>query len=260
MSDNKLDSKQYTTVESETISEAYEGGSRSGADTLLGEGSRKTSQSGALTTSQTAALIGRTEAARTLGVSTSTFIRHVEGKVLPAIANEKGWRLFRREEVLRIRSTVALPRVRRTKRDEAQPATTVDREVAVQVLEMLDAGKSIVEVARTLRLLPEELENLFQWWRTHHGALWLSGLDLAAIQEQLQSTGAKVATKAWKPLREAQRSPASTPKQIVDIVRDLCLFVETQALGARCAVCDRDQAQICGPCVRAAQRRQGKSE
>lgn len=55
------------------------------------------------------ALVGRTEAARALGCSVSTFIRRIEPN-LQAVVDARGWRFFTAEQIEQVKTTTVVTR------------------------------------------------------------------------------------------------------------------------------------------------------
>lgn len=194
------------------------------------------------------ALVGRTTMARMLGVSPSTFIRHLEGRVVEPIVDGRGWHRFSIDDIETVRQSIEVTRFRRgplqgatRQHDAAEPA--VDRATYVTVLELLDTGVPPVEIAKKLKLFSHELDPISKWWTQNQGGYFVS---------------AQIADDLWTNLGPHARRPAlaNRPKDATKL-RDLVSEVTAkyQILESdldtkqACKSCRRDAAMYCPKCA-----------
>ncbi len=129
------------------------------------------------------ALVGRTEAARALGCSVSTFIRRIEPN-LQAVVDARGWRFFPVEQIEQIKTTTVVTRVSRgaSVDDDGQ----IDRDTYQQVLDAFDKGEALVDVAKRLSLYIEEVEPIFEKWKRYRKAYFLSDDQLNELWDNIE--------------------------------------------------------------------------
>lgn len=192
---------------------------------------------------QTGKLMTRAQAATMLGMSTSSFIRHIEGKHIQPIRDGRGWHYFAFEHVAHVRDTV-VARARRTQGEQPAadaPVPIVPRDIYVRVLQGLDDGRSVVDLAKDLALFVTEIEPIFEDWLKYRHAFFLNANHLKAIWGafELHDTYLK-------------RDAANSPDALVRACQSLSKSVDTSEVARSCKWC-RDgelrEAKYCGRCA-----------
>lgn len=176
-------------------------------------------------------LVGRTAAARAVGVSVSTFIRKFEPHLQPVV-DGRGWKMFVLEQVQQISRTV-VTRIRSASivADDADgDADALDRETYGKVLELLDAGKDVIEIARSLSLYIDEVEGVFEKWAHYRRGVFLS-------KEHVDKLGSLVGSATYV------RSDLATADKLVDVVKNLCFAASQNLIDHSCAFCRNHSAQ-----------------
>jgi len=120
-------------------------------------------------------LVGRSQAARLLGVSKST-VRRMEGQALTPVVGPKNVRMFREEQVQSLIQT-------RHSETSSPPRLTGD--VAANVFALLDEGLHPVDVVKRLCIQPELVETIHQHWCRLRGLLVLSTADVRELHDML---------------------------------------------------------------------------
>ena len=121
-------------------------------------------------------LLKRAEAARRLGVSTSS-VRRMEGTDLQPIVGPDGVRYFAEEQI-----EAVYVRIRRTHRMESADDSGM---VAGRVFEHLNAGTNPADIVKNLRLEPEPVGQLVEQWQRLARAVLLTRDQARAIQRSL---------------------------------------------------------------------------
>lgn len=180
-------------------------------------------------------LIGRTAAAGKLGMSVSTFRRKVEGKVLQPVTDGRGWHLFHVDQIEQVRETVLTQRRVIGEQEQATPA--LDRATHGRVLELLDAGKNVVDVARELELYVEEVEPIFEKWLKYRRSVFLNNMQIDAIWDHAEKYAGFV--------RMRERDD---PEELVAAVQKIAEAAETAEAPHRCKRCRKHKAAVCLNC------------
>jgi len=136
----------------------------------------------ALTTEPGGKLLTRTQAAEVVGTSVSTWRRHIEGRLIQSIKNGNK-NLFVETDVIHVRDQVTT----HLRRGEAPSLSPLARDVYAKVLDALDAGKNVVDVARDLDLFIEEVEPVHQRWLLHRRAVYLDNSMLEKMWRAIET-------------------------------------------------------------------------
>lgn len=121
-------------------------------------------------------LLKRAEAARRLGVSTSS-VRRMEGSELQPIVGANGVRYFAEEQI-----EAVYVRIRRTRTVVPEDDSGA---VAARVFERLNAGTNPADIVKDLRLEPELVERLVEQWQRLAQAVLLTRDQARLIQRAL---------------------------------------------------------------------------
>ncbi len=201
-------------------------------------------------TSLSRGLVGRTQIARLLGISPSTFIRHVEGHLIKPIVDDRGWHRFSLDDIETVRQSVEITRFRRA------PATAVfnrqaddhdtgpDRDTHVAILELLDAGQSPVEIAKKLRLLPRELDPVVRWWAQTKGGYFLTADQADEVFFVLREWG-KARGPSTKP-----KEGAALVQLAIEVGEKCNAMDDDRRTKKRCKGCREEEAMYCPICAR----------
>jgi hypothetical protein len=177
-------------------------------------------------------LVGRSQAARLLGVSKST-VRRMEGQTLTPVVGPKNAHLFHEEQV---QSLIV------TRRSETgcQPRATGD--IAADVFELFDENLHPVEVIKRLRIEPGLVETLHQHWCRLRGLLVLSAAATAELHDIL-------CIDEFAP-------PTTTEADLIALAQKW-VIEESQH---QCKRCRGEPAAFCLPCAKAWGARAAQSE
>ena len=162
------------STESEVISTAYEVVTETSFAASTNDSMSNGSITGVLAGTKAGSMLGRTEAARTLGISVSTLRRVVENKIVSCVVDENGHHRFSAEDVIRARAVVGARKRRSPGAGVAPASPDIDGDLAATVAERLDGGASPIDVVKELRVSPNEVEPIVQWWRSHHDGIWVT--------------------------------------------------------------------------------------
>jgi len=116
-------------------------------------------------------LVGRSQAARLLGVSKST-VRRMEGQGLTPVVGPNNTHLFHEEQV---QSLIV------TRRSETGSPSRVTGDIAADAFRLLDEGLHPVDVVKRLRLEPDLVEALHLNWSRMRGQLVLSADGITSL-------------------------------------------------------------------------------
>jgi hypothetical protein len=123
-------------------------------------------------------VIGRTAAARILGVSTTT-VRRGEGRSLPAPIKVDGMNVFREDEIraISIRTRIG------SAKDTGGLSSAYTGEKAAEVFGLFDDGTNPIDVVKRLKLHPELVELLFLQWTRLREYVVLPGIALRELEQ-----------------------------------------------------------------------------
>jgi hypothetical protein len=161
-------------------------------------------------------LLGRTEAARVIGVSKTTFRRRFEGTVLKPEVGVDGVHRFREERVRELviqRSGTASP-------------DAYDGAMAAEVFSLLDEGVHPVDVVKRLALDPRAVEAIHRQWASMRDTFIVTGNEAREIEALPWVAGSR-------PIRDG--------RQLVESLSD--------ADPRLCAKCQDDHAAVCVKCA-----------
>jgi hypothetical protein len=182
-----------------------------------------------------------------LGISESSVKRHVEGRLLHPITDEKGWHLFPADKIEEIRESFEVTRVRRTTSStpgSAQARHEVAPEIFVSVLEHLDAGKHVVEIAKLMKLLPSQLDPIHRWWVEKRGGYVVTAEMAEEIHGHL-SMFAKNMSEG-----RALKSNPSSVIEMIDRLTHKVQILESETLEkGKCTACRVKKASYCPRCA-----------
>jgi hypothetical protein len=164
-------------------------------------------------------LLGRTAAARAIGVSKTTFRRRYEGSLLPAEVGPDGVHRFREEQ---IRELV----IQRGSKSAAPDA--YDGAMASAVFCLLDDGVHPVDIVKRLSLDPRAVEALHRQWASMRDTFLVTG-DVARKIEELPWLAGP------RPIRDGQQLLANL----------------TWDDPASCERCSLETATLCAKCAKA---------
>lgn len=167
-------------------------------------------------------LLGRTQAARLLGVSKST-LRRMEGQRLTPVVGPKNVHLFHEEQVQSLIVT----------RRSAPGSSRVTGDNAADAFELFDDSVHPVDVVKRLRIEPEVVEALHERWCRMRGLLTLTEAGTAALHRMLCD-------------RDSATSPTSEPELLAEVkewVAELSL--------RHCEQCRSEHAAFCRTCAKA---------
>jgi hypothetical protein len=167
----------------------------------------------------TGKLLGRTEAARAIGVSKTTFRRRFEGTVLKPEVGTDGVHRFREE---RVRELV----IQRSATTESPDA--YDGTMAAEVFSLLDDGVHPVNVVKRLALDPRAVEAIHRQWASMRDTFVVTGSEAREIE-----------SLPWV----AGRRPILDGRQLVESLSD--------ADPRLCAKCQDEHAALCIKCASA---------
>jgi hypothetical protein len=165
-----------------------------------------------------AKLLRRSEAARVLGVSTST-LRRMEGTALRPELGPDGVHRFREEHVRELvvhRNTVS------------SGPEAYDAEMAAEVFALLDEGVHPVEIVKRHRLDPRAVEAMHAKWASMRGAFVVTGETARAIEALPWLLGTR-------PIRDGRQLLSNMG------------VIDPQV----CAKCEEEAATLCARCAKA---------
>jgi hypothetical protein len=192
-------------------------------------------------------LLTRTEAAKACGVSTSTWIRRIEGTLIEPVMNDQNHHLFVEQEVERI--SVQVKAMREGQESDRSAMPPLERAVYLRVLELFDEKKGVLDVVRELALFPEEVEPIYAQWVKYRCGLFLEGQQLCNLRSYLSIRNGD---------RDRSGQYAHSAEEFVRLIWDL---VETSDLADaqfRCKHCRPDvirRAEYCPTCAEDRARR-----
>ncbi len=160
-------------------------------------------------------MLGRTEAARMMGLSKTTFRRNVEGSALKPEVGPDGVHRFREEHV---RELVF-------QRTPAAAPDAYDGAMASSVFALLDEGVHPVDIVKRLALDPRAVEALHRQWASMRDTFVVTG-EVARQIEQVPWLGGS------RPIRDGQR------------LLDSLTYADPQF----CARCQDEVATLCAKC------------
>jgi hypothetical protein len=177
-------------------------------------------------------LVGRSQAARLLGVSKST-VRRMEGQTLTPIVGPKNMHLFHEEQV---QSLIV------TRRSETGCPPRATGDIAADVFELFDENLHPVEVVKRLRIEPGLVETLHQHWCRLRGLLVLSTVGTTELHDILCVD---------------EFAPPTTSEAELIALAQKWVIEESQH---QCKRCRGESAAFCRPCAKAWGARAAQSE
>jgi hypothetical protein len=162
-------------------------------------------------------LLGRTEAARVMGVSKTTFRRRFEGTALKPEVGADGVHRFREE---RVRELVI--------QRNATPANpdAYDGAMAAEVFNLLDEGVHPVDIVKRLALDPRAIEAIHRQWASMRDTFVVTGNEAREIE-----------AIPWL----AGRRPIRDGRQLIESLSD--------ANPQLCGKCQDEHAVLCAKCA-----------
>jgi hypothetical protein len=171
--------------------------------------------------------MGRTAAARTIGVSKTTFRRNIEGKLLTPEVGPDGVHWFREEQVREL--------VIQQRATKAAAPDAYNGEMAAAVFALLDEAIHPVDIVKRLHLDPRAVEALHRQWASMRDTFVVTG-DIARQIEEVPWLGGS------RPLRDGQQLLA-------------CL---SYADPHDCEKCQEEVATLCAKCAKAMNAREAE--
>lgn len=182
-----------------------------------------------------------------LGISESSVKRHVENQLVTPVKDERGRHLYPIDKVEEIRESIEITRVRRmasSPTGTAPAGSAVAPEIFVTVLEHLDAGKHIVDIAKLMGLLPAQLDPIHRWWVDKRQG-YLVTADMAEEIHGLLGVYAKNMSES----RALKSSPRSVI-ELLDLLTNKMRILESDAPDkGKCSGCRAAKATLCRACA-----------
>ncbi len=129
--------------------------------------------------------------------------------------------------------------------DAAPTRREVDPEIFVMVLEHLDAGKHIVDVAKLMKLLPAQLDPIYRWWAEKRGGYLVTSEMAEEIHGHLF-----LFAKNINEGRGLKNSP-TVLIQMLDRLANRMQLLESEAHEkGKCTACRTTMATFCPTCAK----------
>lgn len=181
-------------------------------------------------------LLTRSQAAEVVGTSVSTWRRHIEGRLINGIKNGNK-NLFVEADVVRVRGQVTA----HLRHESAADEPSVTRESYSEILDALDSGKNVVDIARNLGLFIGEVEPVQREWLRHRRSIYLDNDQIDKVW--------KVIEHHYGPERQPKHESADGFLKFLErLAQEASLQESTRA----CTSCPQDvirKAVYCATCA-----------